>query len=150
MAFAPADHTEEAFRASRAVKAQTDIRADPLLISQAAAASLTQLKGFFPGRTLPKGSPLELFYSSSNRTVLFQTKVGRSSHALSSAQADSRINQDVKEGTTDVLGTLTHKQLAKELFLSYFSDTLETSPELRKSVALGLAGEPRTAAPVAA
>lgn len=43
--------------------------------SQAAAASLTELKGFFPGRTLPKGSPLELYYSSSKRTVLFQTKV---------------------------------------------------------------------------
>ena len=44
-----------------------------------------------------------------------------------------------------MLGSLTHAKLARELVLSYFSDSLETSPELRKSVAEGLAGERVTA-----
>ncbi|ORY75626.1 chalcone-flavanone isomerase-domain-containing protein [Leucosporidium creatinivorum] len=91
--------------------------------SESAGTALTELKGYFPGRTLPKGSPLELYFSS-KKTVLFQMRSTKDAHA-------------------DVLGTLTHPILAKQLLLSYFSDSLETSPELRKSTALGLAGEPR-------
>lgn len=94
------------------------------MFTQATAAALTEMKGFFPARTLPKGSPLELHFDASRRSILFQMR----------AKPD---------GPPEVLGTLTHPVLARELVLSYFSDTLETSPELRKSVAMGLGGEPR-------
>lgn len=43
-----------------------------------------------------------------------------------------------------MLGTLRDPVLAKELFVSYFNNNNPGSPELVKSVACGLAGEPRS------
>ncbi|KAK4058017.1 hypothetical protein OIO90_000756 [Microbotryomycetes sp. JL221] len=92
--------------------------------NQAAPVAITEMRSLFPSRALPKGAPLELFYSASTKQIQFQSR-------------------NSPNGSIDVLGQLTHSKLSKELVLSYFSDTLETSIELRKSVAQGLAGEPR-------
>ncbi|GAA5821825.1 hypothetical protein JCM10212_003233 [Sporobolomyces blumeae] len=42
-----------------------------------------------------------------------------------------------------VLGTLREGLLSQQLMVSYFSDSAAPSEELRKSVAMGLNGEPR-------
>ncbi|KAM0793265.1 hypothetical protein ACM66B_000727 [Microbotryomycetes sp. NB124-2] len=92
--------------------------------NEAAPAAITEMRSLFPSRTLLKGAPLELYYSAQDRQVQFQSRAAR-------------------DAPPDVLGKLTHPKLARELILSYFSDSLETSLELRKSVADGLAGAPR-------
>lgn len=52
--------------------------------------------------------------------------------------------QDPKDHSkVEVLGTLRDPILARQLFLSYLSDTGSISEELRKSVANGFAGEAR-------
>lgn len=59
--------------------------------TQDAATALTELKGYFPGRTLPKGSPLELYFSSAQRTALFQMRVSRRHGLCESCSACSAV-----------------------------------------------------------
>ncbi|GAA5918316.1 hypothetical protein JCM1841_002168 [Sporobolomyces salmonicolor] len=93
-------------------------------VSERTGAALVEFKSFFPSRTLVKGAPLELYYSAVDRSVLFQLR-------------------DEKSGAPEPLGTLRDGLLAKELMVSYFSDTAAPSEELRKSVAMGFNGEER-------
>ncbi|GAA5835247.1 hypothetical protein JCM11251_006658 [Rhodosporidiobolus azoricus] len=93
-------------------------------MNEQTGAALVEFKSFFPPSSLSKGSPLELYYSAVNRSVLFQLK-------------DSKTPQAV------TLGTLREPLLAKELMISYFSDSAAPSSELRKSTAMGFAGEER-------
>ncbi|GAA5850242.1 hypothetical protein JCM8547_001057 [Rhodosporidiobolus lusitaniae] len=87
-------------------------------------AALIEFKSFFPTKSLHKGSPLELYYSAVSRTVQVQAK-------------------NDKTGAPETLGTLRNALLAKELMVSYFSNTTAPSSELVKSVAMGFGGEGR-------
>ncbi|GAA5887692.1 hypothetical protein JCM6882_001499 [Rhodosporidiobolus microsporus] len=93
-------------------------------MNEATGAALVEFKTFFPSRSLNKGSPLELYYSAVDRSVLFQLK-------------------DPKTPEPELLGTLREPLLSKELMVSYFSDSAAPSSELRKSVAMGFAGAER-------
>jgi hypothetical protein len=57
--------------------------------------------------------------------------------------ADTCTQDPTDPDAVDNLGTLHHSTLARQLFLSYFSDGVAASEELRKSVAGGFAGEAR-------
>ncbi|SCZ96317.1 BZ3500_MvSof-1268-A1-R1_Chr8-2g10113 [Microbotryum saponariae] len=89
-----------------------------------ALESLSRLKGLFPSRKLNKGSQLSLFYRRQRREVEFWIK-------------------EPKSNKEERLGAFDDRFLSRELFLSYFSDDAEISKELRKSTAMGFAGEPR-------
>ncbi|SGY38807.1 BQ5605_C003g02076 [Microbotryum silenes-dioicae] len=89
-----------------------------------ALESLSRLKGLFPSRKLDKGSQLRLFYRRQRREVEFWIK-------------------EPKSDKEERLGAFDDRFLSRELFLSYFSDDAEISKELRKSTAMGFAGEPR-------
>jgi hypothetical protein len=67
---------------------------------------------------------MELFYSAVNRSILFQIREAPSAPA-------------------QVLGTLKDGLLSQQLMVSYFSNTAAPSEELKKSVAMGFAGEAR-------
>jgi len=67
---------------------------------------------------------MELFYSAVNRNVLFQIR-------------------ETPTSSPQVLGTLQDGLLSTQLMVSYFSNTAAPSEELRKSVAMGFAGESR-------
>ncbi|GAA5846559.1 hypothetical protein JCM5353_005354 [Sporobolomyces roseus] len=87
-------------------------------------AALVAFKSFFPNGNLAKGAPMELFYSAVNRNVLFQIR-------------------ETPTSSPTVLGTLQDGLLSTQLMVSYFSNTAAPSEELRKSVAMGFAGESR-------
>ncbi|GAA5947012.1 hypothetical protein JCM3765_002116 [Sporobolomyces pararoseus] len=87
-------------------------------------AALVEFKSFFPNGKLASGAPMELFYSAVNRSILFQIR-------------------DAPAAPAQVLGTLKDGLLSQQLMVSYFSNTAAPSEELRKSVAMGFAGESR-------
>ncbi|BGP36683.1 hypothetical protein JCM10449v2_000584 [Rhodotorula kratochvilovae] len=87
-------------------------------MNESTGAAMVQFKSFFPSRTLPKGLPLELYYSAKDRSILFQLR-------------------DEKTHAPEVLGTLREATLATQLMVSYFSNDAAPSPELVKSVAMG-------------
>ncbi|GAA5883730.1 hypothetical protein JCM3774_001664 [Rhodotorula dairenensis] len=102
-------------------------------MSEATGAALVDFKSFFPNKNLAKGMPLELYYSAKNRDVTFQLR-------------------NEKTRSPEVLGTLRDPVLARELIISYFSDSAAPSRELVQNVAMGMArqaGSP-TAAVVSA
>ncbi|BGP52892.1 hypothetical protein JCM8202v2_000449 [Rhodotorula sphaerocarpa] len=92
-------------------------------MNEATGAALVDFKSFFPPRSLAKGMPLELYYSARNRDVTFQLR-------------------DEKTRSPQVLGTLSDALLARELMVSYFSDSAAPSRELVVSAAMGLARQP--------
>ncbi|GAA6047176.1 hypothetical protein JCM3770_006936 [Rhodotorula araucariae] len=87
-------------------------------MNESTGVAMVQFKSFFPSRTLPKGLPLELYYSAKDRSILFQLR-------------------DEKTRAPEVLGTLREATLATQLMVSYFSNDAAPSPELVKSVAMG-------------
>ncbi|GAA5875990.1 hypothetical protein JCM16303_006985 [Sporobolomyces ruberrimus] len=87
-------------------------------------AALVQFKSFFPNGNLSKGAPMELYYSAVNRSILFQIR-------------------ETPTAEPTVLGSIREGLLSQQLMVSYFSNTAAPSEELRKSVAMGFAGEPR-------
>ncbi|BGP28815.1 hypothetical protein JCM10296v2_000551 [Rhodotorula toruloides] len=93
-------------------------------MSERTGAALVEFKSFFPSKTLQKGLPLEVYYSARDRTALFQIR-----------------NEQSRK--PEVLGTLREPLLARELIVSYFSDTAAPSRELVKSSAMGFSGEAR-------
>ncbi|GAA6023726.1 hypothetical protein JCM10207_000236 [Rhodosporidiobolus poonsookiae] len=93
-------------------------------LNEQTGAALVEFKSFFSSKNLQKGSPLTLFYSAPNRTVLFQA-------------------QDEKTRVLTTLGVLRQPLLAKELLVSYFSDSAAPSPEMVKSAAMGFGGAGR-------
>ncbi|KAK4705894.1 hypothetical protein P7C70_g309, partial [Phenoliferia sp. Uapishka_3] len=91
--------------------------------TEAASTKLPELRSFFPGKALAKGTPLVCHFSPTS--VRFELP-------------------DPKDpAKTEVLGVLVDPFLTRQLFLSYFSDAGAISEELRASVAKGLAGEAR-------
>ncbi|GAA5922437.1 Aim18p [Sporobolomyces koalae] len=92
--------------------------------SERTGAALVEFKSFFPNGNLAKGAPMELYYSAVNRSVQFQIR-------------------ETPTAAPTVLGTLRDGLLSQQLMVSYFSDTAAPSEELRKSVAMGFAGEAR-------
>ncbi|BGP04744.1 Altered inheritance of mitochondria protein 18, mitochondrial [Rhodotorula toruloides] len=93
-------------------------------MSERTGAALVEFKSFFPSKTLQKGLPLEVYYSARDRTALFQIR-----------------NEQSRK--PEVLGTLREPLLARELIVSYFSDTAAPSRELVTSSAMGFSGEAR-------
>ena len=86
---------------------------------------MVEFKSFFPNGKLAAGAPMELHYSAVNRAIEFSIREGG------------------PRGARQVLGALKDGLLSQQLMVSYFSDSAAPSPELRKSVAMGFAGEPR-------
>lgn len=116
---------------------------------------MVDFKSFFPSRTVQKGMPLELYYSAKDRSVTFQLRVRPLSPSLSlpfslSFLPDLTIFdpclpsvlstslQDENTHRPEVLGTLREPTLATQLMASYFSNDNAPSPELVKSVAMGM------------
>ncbi|GAA5995033.1 uncharacterized protein JCM10292_004498 [Rhodotorula paludigena] len=93
-------------------------------MNESTGAAMIEFKSFFPGKTLSKGMPLELYYSAVGRSVTFQLR-----------------NEETR--SPEVLGTLREPILARELMVSYFSNDAAPSSELVKSVAMGFDGAPR-------
>ncbi|KPV78455.1 uncharacterized protein RHOBADRAFT_41001 [Rhodotorula graminis WP1] len=88
-------------------------------MNEATGAAMVDFKSFFPSRTVQKGMPLELYYSAKDRSVTFQLR-------------------DENTHRPEVLGTLREPTLATQLMASYFSNDNAPSPELVKSVAMGM------------
>lgn len=93
--------------------------------NEEAATALSTLQSFFPARALLKGHALNVFLSNSEGSLQFSLP-------------------DAKNPSNSILlGTLLNPVLARQMLLSYFSDSASVSEELRESVARGLAGELR-------
>ncbi|GAA6032864.1 hypothetical protein JCM8097_000835 [Rhodosporidiobolus ruineniae] len=119
-------HLRDAFTRALIARLKVPRVAEALTLEtqEQTGAALIEFKSFFPPKNLVKGQPLELYYSAPNRTVFFQLR-------------------DEKTGAPEPLGTLRQPLLAKELIVSYFSDSSAPSSELLKSVAMGFSGEKR-------
>ncbi|GAA5976783.1 hypothetical protein JCM11641_000870 [Rhodosporidiobolus odoratus] len=92
--------------------------------NEQSGAALVEFKSFFPATNFKKGTSLELYYSAAKRSVQFML-------------------ENEKTGKRDVLGIFREPILAKELMVSYFSNTTAPSSELVKSVAMGFNGDGR-------
>ncbi|GAA5905215.1 chalcone isomerase domain-containing protein [Sporobolomyces salmoneus] len=95
-------------------------------VSERTGAALVEFKSFFPNGKLASGAPMEVYYSAPNRSILFQIR-----------------DASIDKAPAQVLGTMKDGLLSRELMVSYFSNTAAPSEELKKSVAMGFAGEPR-------